>query len=447
MLPAFKEHIHNNFSFLKGKKLLVAVSGGIDSIVLTHLLYNLQFHISLAHCNFRLRGKDSDMDEVFVKTEASKMNIPCFVTRFNTKHYATSKGISIQMAARELRYNWFDEIVQKNNIDYILTAHHADDDLETFLINLTRGTGLDGLTGIPAINKNIIRPLLPFTRKEIESFAKSNTLSWREDKSNIETKYLRNKIRHDIIPVLKSLNPNFMESFSKTLENLQGSKQLVEERIDEIQSHLIHKSNSFLKLNIQKLKSLNNPKASLFELLNSYGFTEWDDVLSLLKAQPGKQVFSKTHRLLKDREFLLLTELHPTYNNKKEYKISDKDQSIKLVDLKLKFTHQKTKNLTQQQADSQSTNNNLIYLDKDKLIFPLTVRKWKNGDYFYPIGMQGKKKLSKYFKDEKFSLLDKEKIWLLCSNNNIVWVIGKRLDNRFKINKNTTEILKIEIIT
>ncbi len=447
MLPAFEEHIHNDFSFLKGKKLLIAVSGGVDSTVLTHLLNKLQFTISLAHCNFRLRGKDSDIDEVFVKTEASKLDIPCFVTHFNTKYHATSKGVSIQMAARELRYNWFDEIVQKNNFDYILTAHHADDDLETFLINFTRGTGLDGLTGIPAINKNIIRPLLPFTRKEIERFAKSNNLSWREDKSNAQTKYLRNKIRHDIIPVLKSLNPNFMGSFSKTSENLQGSKQLVEDRIDEIQSQLIQKEGTLLKFNIQKLKSLNNPKAYLFELLNSYGFTEWNDVLSLLKAQSGKQIFSKTHCLLKDREFLLLTELHPTYSEKKEIKISDKDQSIKLVDLKLKFTHQKTKNLTQQQADSQCTSNNLICLDKNKLVFPLTVRKWKNGDYFYPMGMQGKKKLSKYFKDEKFSLLDKENIWLLCSNNNIVWIIGKRLDNRFEINKNTTEILKIEIKT
>ncbi len=445
MLPAFEEHIHNDLSFLKGKKLLIAVSGGVDSIVLTHLLNKLQFTISLAHCNFHLRGKDSDMDEVSVKTEASKLNIPCFITHFDTKYYATSKGISIQMAARELRYTWFDEIVQKNNFDYILTAHHADDDVETFLINLIRGTGLSGLIGIPAINKNVIRPLLPFTRIDIESFAKNNNLSWREDKSNAQTKYLRNKIRHDIIPILKSLNPNFMESFSKTLENLQGSKQLVEDRIDEIQNQLIQKDGTLLKFNIQKLKSLNNPKAYLFELLNSYGFTEWDDVLSLLNAQPGKQVFSKTHCLLKDREFLLLTELNPTNDEKKEYKISDKDQSIELANLKIKFTHQKIKNLPQQQTNPKYTNNNLIYLDKDKLIFPLTVRKWKNGDYFYPIGMQGKKKLSKYFKDEKFSLLDKENIWLLCSNNNIVWIIGKRLDNRFEINKNTTEILKIEI--
>ncbi len=445
MLLAFEEHIYNYFPFLKGKKLLIAVSGGVDSIVLTHLLNKLQFTISLAHCNFHLRGKDSDMDEVSVKTEASKLNIPFFITHFDTEYYATSKGISIQMAARELRYTWFDEIVQKNNFDYILTAHHADDDVETFLINLIRGTGLNGLTGIPAINKNVIRPLLPFTRIDIESFAKKNNLSWREDKSNAQTKYLRNKIRHDIIPVLKSLNPNFMESFSKTLENLQGSKQLVEDRIDEIQSQLIQKDGALLKFNIQKLKSLNNPKAYLFELLNSYGFTEWDDVLSLLNAQSGKQVFSKTHYLLKDREFLLLTELNSKNDEKKEYKISDKDQSIELANLKIKFTHQKIKNLPQQQTNPKYTNNNLIYLDKDKLIFPLTVRKWKNGDYFYPMGMQGKKKLSKYFKDEKFSLLDKENIWLLCSNNNIAWIIGKRLDNRFEINKNTTEILKIEI--
>ncbi len=430
--------MQQSFSFLKEKKLLVASSGGIDSMVLTDLLSKLDYQITLAHCNFHLRGKESDLDEAFVIQTAKSLQIPHHIISFDTKEYATKNNISIQMAARDLRYTWFEELLKKQHFDYLLTAHHADDNLETFLINLSRGTGLEGLTGIPAINNQFIRPLLPFTRKEIETYANNNNISWREDLSNSETKYLRNKLRHDVIPLLKEINPNLLESFTKTMEHLKGSKQIIRDRIHQIKKDITIETEGSLKFKIQNLKSLNNPKAYLFEILNTYGFTEWDDVLNLLEAQSGKQVFSKTHRLVKDRAYLILDKIN-IESPLNSYIINESDTNLKIQNLNLKI-----QNIIK---SLKVHSRKIVYIDKSLLTFPLTVRKWEKGDYFYPLGMRGKKKLSKYFKDEKLSVLDKENIWLLCSNNDIVWVINHRQDERFKIIKSTKNILKIEITT
>ncbi len=447
MLAQFSKHINTHFSFLIDKKLLIAISGGIDSVVLTHLLNQLNFTISLAHCNFGLRGKDSDQDELFVKQFAKKLQVPVFTKLFETKGAAKTEKLSIQMAARKLRYDWFDELTKEHKLNYIVTGHHADDNLETFLINTVRGTGLDGLTGIPKQNKNIIRPLLPFSREQIEDYAKEKKIVWREDVTNAETKYLRNKIRHDVIPILKELNPSLLTSFGQTIKNLKDSRQIVDDRIDEVHSKVVIPAHppaseagaGIQKINIKKLKELNNSRVYLYELLKDYGFTEWNDVVKLLEAQSGKQIISQTHRLLKDREVLLLTKLHPEQAEEIEYKIEEKEECLQIDNFQIKLTYPKTRY-------PEPSIQKVIYINKDKLKFPLVVRKWKNGDYFYPLGMQGKKKLSKFFKDEKMSILDKEKIWLLCSENNIVWIIGKRLDERYKTKDTTTNILKIEIL-
>ena len=267
----FQKHINDNFPFLKNKKLLIAASGGIDSTVCIHLLRNLNFNISLAHCNFNLRKEDSDLDEFFVKEEAQTLAIPYFVKSFDTITYANTNKISVQLAARELRYEWFEVLIAQNDFDHLITAHHLDDSLETFLINLTRGTGLDGLTGIPAINDKIIRPLLPFTRKEIEAYAKKNNLAWREDSSNLQTKYLRNKLRHDLIPILKDLNQNFMNTFARTLDNLRGSEQIIKDRIESISDEIEESQSDIRQFDISKIKKLSNPKAYLFEILKDYG--------------------------------------------------------------------------------------------------------------------------------------------------------------------------------
>ena len=441
MLQKLKEHIHINFPFLKDKKLLIAISGGIDSVVLTHLLSELNFDISLAHCNFQLREKESDLDEEFVEKLSQKTSNQIFTIKFNTEKFALTNKLSTQIAARELRYTWFEEIIKKHNFDYVLTAHHADDNLETFLINLTRGTGLDGFIGIPKINGNIVRPLLAFSREEILAYAKNNHIDWREDKSNASTKYIRNKIRHQVVPALKEINPNLLETFAKTSEYLQESKQIIEDRIHHISSEVIKSDFSteleVTKLSIHEINQLSNPKAYLYQLLKVYNFTEWNDVYNLLSAQSGKQVFSKTHRLLKNREFLLLSLIDDDKeSNENSFFIHDNDEEV-TNPISIIF---------EDVQEKSTENKQTIYVDKDLLKYPLIVRKRQNGDYLYPTGMQGKKKLSKYFKDEKLSLLEKENTWLLCNTENeIIWVVNHRQDRRFTISTTTRQLIKISI--
>lgn len=442
MFLEFNENLHNKFPFLKEKKLLIAVSGGLDSVVLTRLLNKLDLQISLAHCNFHLRGRESDLDEDFVKKEAQFLNLPFYLAHFDTKNYAKDNNLSIQMAARELRYNWFDELIKNNKLDYLLTAHHADDNLETFLINFSRGTGLQGLKGIPERNNKTLRPLLPFTRNEIENYAKENNYSWREDQSNANTKYLRNKLRHEIIPILKELNPNFMKSFAKTIDHLNSSSQIIDDRIKQIQDQIISKKEDSLNFDIRSIKLLSNPKAYMFELLKTYGFSEWEDVYALIDAQSGKQISSKSHRLIKDRDFLILIEIKDSLTMRSKFKIDQNSNKITLNDYSI---HLNTlSNQLFKKKDISKYKKQIIFVDKDLLRFPMYVRKWENGDYFYPLGMQGKKKLSKYFKDEKLSLVDKENIWLICSGDDIIWVINHRQDDRFKVRAITKNILKIE---
>jgi tRNA(Ile)-lysidine synthase len=436
MLKQFEQHINQNFPFLKESKILLAISGGVDSVVLAYLCKEIKLNIALAHCNFNLRGKESDADEEFVLELAKNWNLEVFIENFNTKQFATDKKMSTQVAARTLRYFWFDEIASQLGYSYILTAHHADDNFETFLINLSRGTGLDGLLGIPEVNDNIVRPLLPFKREDIEKFAKQKKLKWKEDSSNSSTKYLRNKLRHDVIPILKGINPKLLQNFDKTQQYLNDIKDIVDDRVDDVAKKAVSKtSNNGIAFNINELQQLSNRRAYLYELLHGYGFSQWDDIMDLLTAQPGKQVFSNTHRLLKDREYLILSEINEKPNE--SIKINE-SQSLVLTPFG-QLALDETKS-------TQTTAKHIVYIDKERLKFPLTLRQWEEGDYFYPSGMTGKKKLSKYFKDVKLSLLDKEHVWLLCSENDIVWVLNHRVDERFKVTDKTKSILKIQII-
>jgi tRNA(Ile)-lysidine synthase len=434
MLQKFKEHIHIHFPFLKDQKLLIAVSGGLDSVVLTHLFSELNIPISLAHCNFQLRKKESDLDEEFVKKISQKTSNQIFNIKFKTEEFSKKHKLSTQIAARELRYNWFQELLKQKHLDFVLTAHHADDNLETFLINLTRGTGLDGFTGIPAINGNIVRPLLAFSREEILAYAQTNNIVWREDASNASTKYIRNKIRHQIVPVLKEINPNLLETFARTSANLKESKQIIEDKLADISSEVMETTYStglqITKFSIAKINELSNPKAYLYPLLKAYNFTAWNDIYNLLSAQSGKQIFSKTHRLLKDRDFLILSAKILSTASEEKFRVEKNALEIlNPIHLIFEDIHQKS-----------TENKQTIYVDKDVLKYPLIVRKWRNGDYFYPIGMQGKKKLSNYFKDEKFSLFEKEDTWLLCTaENEIIWVINHRQDKRF-VNEHNLKI-------
>ncbi|MCB0451531.1 MAG: tRNA lysidine(34) synthetase TilS [Aequorivita sp.] len=430
MLNHFKKNIGTDFSFMEGKKMLIACSGGMDSVVLTHLMKKSNFEIALAHCNFSLRGKESDGDEMFVIGLAKSMQIPVFVETFDTKKIAQEHKISTQMAARDLRYAWFDEILKDFKFDYLLTAHHLDDNLETFFINLSRGTGLTGLAGIPKRNNKIIRPLLDFSREEILKYAEENNLKWREDSSNLKTDYLRNKLRLEVLPQFKETNEALLKNFQKTQRNIQASQNLIEDYTALVYNLVVSEAVDSYNINIPKIKELPHTDALLYELLHGFGFTEWEDVSNLLDAQTGKQLFSKTHRLIKNREELVLTEIDLEKRND-EFLVFEEEITFP-INLKI----EPSKYIGE-------TEKNLIYVASEKLNFPLKLRKWKNGDSFQPFGMKGKKKLSKFFKDEKISLNEKEKIWLLLSEEKIVWVIGHRMDDRFKITEKTKRILKI----
>ncbi|MES2862991.1 MAG: tRNA lysidine(34) synthetase TilS [Bacteroidota bacterium] len=432
MFQKFKYHIDNNFSFLKDKKLLLATSGGMDSMVLVHLFQKLQLNFDLAHCNFQLRGTESDDDENFVAAYAKHNNITCFITKFDTSNYSEENKLSTQVAARNLRYHWFNQILEQENFDYIITAHHADDVVETFMINLSRGTGLDGLTGIPSQNGTIIRPMLPFSRNEIEEYVSENNLQWREDSSNVSDKYLRNKIRHHIVPVFKEINESFLQSFQNTLEHLNQEQSLANDAIQMVYEKVVFEDNNQLKIDISVLLQYKNYKPYLYQWLHKFGFSAWNDVYNLVESQSGKQIFSENYILLKDRGFLILSGKETA--DFKEIIVNSITEKTNFP-LKLSLC-----NL----SDISNQWKNVIFVDENKLQFPLTIRKWKEGDCFYPAGMQGKKKVSKYFKDEKFTLFQKQQTWILESNNQIVWIIGHRADERFKAEETTQTQIKIE---
>jgi tRNA(Ile)-lysidine synthase len=436
MKNILQNHIDKEIPYLNQKKLLLAVSGGLDSMVLLHLFQELKFDIAIAHCNFQLRGVESFGDQKFIQDYADANGVQIYVTQFDTEAFAKDYKLSTQVAARALRYNWFYELLEEENFDYILTAHHADDNLETFLINFTRGTGLEGLTGIPVENDKIIRPLLFLTRNEIDEYAKEHEIRWREDSSNASDKYVRNKIRHHLVPILKELNPNFMTSFLKTESYLHQSQSMVEDAASMVYQQVAHEVDDQIHFDLSKLLKLSNYQSYLYQWLKEFGFTAWDDIYDLVNGQSGKQVFASGYRLLKDRDSLIVcpvTEEETTA----EFHISENQAQVN-IPLKLSLC---------KVSDISIESNKTIFVDADRLVYPLVVRKWKIGDIFMPFGMEGKsKKVSKLFKDEKLSLIEKENTWILCSGEEIVWVIGMRADQRFRTVNATKNILKIELI-
>lgn len=437
MLTQFQNHLELKFPFLKDKKLLLAVSGGVDSMVLLDLFRLLNYDFAVAHCNFKLRDKASDLDEKLVLDYCSKNQIKIFSTSFDTEEYALLNKQSIQIAARELRYQWFDTLLDENGFDFLLTAHHLDDSVETFLINFTRGTGIDGLLGIPEINDKTVRPLLIFSREQILDYAVQNQIIWREDASNATTKYLRNKLRHDVIPILKSKNEDFLNSFQQTISNLSDAKNLMEDACDLVKNEVSIPSKFLLELDIDKLLQFKNHKAYLYQWLKSYGFKAWNDIYDLLNSQTGKKVFSNDFVLLKNRNSLILDRIFS--NNHNFFLIFEEDNSI-VTPITLIFESLKSEKL-------DNSDKNEICIDKDKLIYPLKLRIKEEGDFFFPIGLNGKKKVSKYFKDEKFSMFDKENTWILENGNQeIIWIVGHRMDKRYKITKQTINKSKIKLI-
>ncbi len=460
MKNRFKEHIDRNFN-LKNKRILMTISGGIDSVVLSYLFFLLEYDIILAHCNFQLRANESNEDERFVKDFGQKLGIKTLIKRFDTSKFSAESKMNTQLAARKLRYDWFEEIATENQCDYIATAHHADDNIETFIINLSRGTGLSGLLGIPEKNGKIIRPLLIFSRDEITEFAKQHNLQWREDSSNETEKYVRNKIRHHILPVLKEIHPSFLENFQQTQHYLAQSDQFIDENIEKIKKECFKESEYQTTIEIKPIKEASDVNFLLHKLFYPYNFRNIRDLRKMLDAQSGKELFSPTHNLIKGRDELLLkkrppkipefeTPLEFTFQEHLfveekiiSYSVSDMKSSITIGFLPKKrdIAHFFDLKLDENLENDDYLPEEIAFIDYDKLTFPISLRHKKEGDFFYPLGMNQKKKLSKFYIDEKYSLFDKEQQWLLCSGENIVWVIGKRLDNRFKVTEKTKKIL------
>ena len=442
MLKEFNTYIKKEKLFTKTDTILLTVSGGIDSIVMCELFHQAGLKFGIAHCNFELRGEESDIDELFVEELAEKYEVHFHSVSFDTSSFAKKNKLSIQVAARQLRYQWFEEIRVQFDYKYISTAHHQDDSIETFFINLIRGTGISGLHGISPKQNSIIRPLL-FTRKEqIEIFAHKNKLEHREDSSNASDKYVRNKIRHKLIPLLKELNPNIHKTIAEDIQRLSDTEKVYKKEIKDSRSKIIKEDKNEIRISIKELKKLNPIEPYLFEFLYPLGFnsTTVDEVIKSLNGQSGKQFYSSTHRLIKDRDFLVIDKSNKTkVAEEKKYSIKKNQKNLIASDLKLHFKSVVKKLDYKLKATNESAN-----IDFDKLQFPLEIRKWKKGDTFFPLGMKGKKKLSDFFIDKKISISEKENIWLLTSNNQIAWVIGLRLDDRYKVIDKTKKIYFVE---
>jgi len=438
MLNRFLENITTKKLFEPKQKVLLAVSGGIDSMVMLYLFEKSGFDYGIVHCNFQLRGDESDSDEEFVKRQVLIHGVPSYFKRFDTEEHAQINGISIEMAARELRYEYFEKIRAEHNYDFIATAHHSDDLIETFFLNLSRKTGIKGLTGIKDKSGRIIRPMLFTGRTDIEQFASGNYIDFREDSTNSEVVYQRNFLRHKILPLFSNLNPSFKKNILASIENLKDAKAVYSGYFETAMKNVVKSAKISQISNIKKLLNSPHPRLLLLEILSEFNFNPpvIDEVFQSLDSESGKQFFSKTHRLVKDREMLFVS-LVEEKENKIFYIEHDDIELFEPFDIKIEKLPGKDFKIRKEQ--------NIACLDSQKLDFPLLIRKWQLGDYFQPFGMTDFKKISDFFIDEKIPVHEKEKIWLLCSGEKIVWVMGHRIDNRFRIDKNTISVIKIEI--
>lgn len=441
LLQRFKDNIQKQNLFSEKDILLLAVSGGVDSVVLCELCKQAGYDFIILHCNFQLRGEESERDEEFVKQLGEKYKVEVKVKKFDTKEYAAENKISIQEAARELRYNWFAELLNYNSQltthSFLLTAHHADDNVETVLMNFFRGTGLHGLTGIPSINDKIWRPLLEFSKEELIQFAKENKLDFVEDSSNQSTKYTRNFFRHEIIPAIAKVYPQVKENLRDNIDRFKEIEKLYKVSVGEIKKKLCKKKNNEIHIPVKQLMEYNN-RALIYEIIAEYGFSEKqvDEVIKLADSESGKYIQSDSFRIIKHRHWFIIS---PVVTEQSENIIIERETNS------LQFAAGSLQLKTLSIANCQlPVANSSACLDAKEITFPLLLRKWKTGDYFYPLGMKKKKKLSRFFIDQKLSKADKEKIWVIEMNKKIVWIVGHRIDERFKVADKTKTILKLE---
>ena len=457
MLDQFQAYNNRYHLIAEGDKLILALSGGIDSMVLADLLQKAKVEFVAAHCNFHLRGAESDGDDWFVRKFAEKRGIQCFVKHFETEKYAAKYGISIEMAARDLRYAWFEQLRQQLGYDKIAVAHHADDQAETFFINLLRGAGLRGLKGMKPQNGHIIRPLLWASREQIRKYAVENHITWREDHTNVETVYLRNRIRNQLLPVFDELQPEARQGLYKSLEHLASENELYRVLLKEKLEQSVERDGGVQRLPYSRLVKTKVPEPVegptdssiegsaysfqlLFEWLRQYGFNtdQCRFIYEAIGTGIGNQYCSSTHRVVIGRDDLQLSEIKEDTNEEVTIQIGEEEV---LSPLHLCFS--KLGKAIDFVIDKSSE---VAQLDFDKLCFPLTLRRWRHGDRFHPLGMKGSKLLSDFFVDQKFTEWQKQNVWLLVSSNgDILWVVGHRIDERYKVTSETKTVFQCEM--
>ena len=407
-------------------KILLAISGGIDSVCLAHLLIELKYKVEFAHCNFRLRGKESDDDVLFVKNLALSYNVPFHHFSFDTKRYSNQNKISIQMAARELRYKWFENLRNEISADYIAVAHNLDDRVETFFINIIKGTGIRGAISMRCKSNFIIRPIMFASRNEIISYVKKNKLKYREDSSNTSEKYLRNKIRHKLIPLLREMNPSIDKTIDNEINILEDTFSIYNDSLESVFKQIVIETKNGYKILQAELLKLNPLTAYVYEFFQKFGFTDFDAITYSIGKESGTKFFSKSHRLLIDREYVIVEKIE-----KENFYEAIIKKSSNTISCPIKLSFQ----ILEYRVSDFS--NYSACFDYDKLKFPLKIRTWKNGDRFIPLGMKKYKKISDFFIDIKLDVFSKEKTFLLCSDDKIIWIVGHRIDDRFRITTKT----------
>lgn len=424
--------------FSSKDKLLLAVSGGVDSVVLCELCKQAGFDFSIAHCNFQLRGEESERDEKFVLNLAGQYAVKIEIKKCDTEKYASENKISIQEAARKLRYDWFEELVRNQKETYLVTAHHADDNIETLLMNFFRGTGLHGLTGIPAKTFYIRRPLLGFRKEELISFAKENNLDFVEDSSNLSSKYTRNFFRNELLPAISKVFPEVNQNLADNMGRFKEIENLYKVSVEKIKKQLCRESGNEIKIPVKQLMGYKN-RALIYEIIAGYGFNEKqvDEVIKLASSESGRYILSPSsnYRIIKHRHWFIISPVKA--DQSENIIIEEVDKEIVFAAGKLLV--EKTNSL------NPDSNNKVACIDSRKISFPLLLRKWTTGDYFYPLGMKKKKKLARFFIDLKLPVTEKEKIWVLESNQRIIWVVGYRIDERYKITDATKEVIRFAL--
>ncbi|MGH2552587.1 MAG: tRNA lysidine(34) synthetase TilS [Chitinophagaceae bacterium] len=440
LLEKFKKHINQKNLFSPKDKLLLAVSGGVDSVVLCELCNQAGFEFDIAHCNFQLRGEESDRDELFVKNKGKKYNKEVLIKKFDTENYAKLNKLSIQEAARELRYSWFEELAASQQARYLLTAHHGDDNAETLLMNFFRGTGMHGLTAIPDSIKYIRRPLLEFSKDELIGFASENKLEFVEDSSNQSSKYTRNFFRNEIIPAISKIYPQVKENLQDNINRFKEIDRLYQLAVSGLKKKICKKKGNEIHIPVKQLIAFNN-RALIYEIISPYSFHEKqvDEVIKLAGSGSGKYIQSSTgnYRVIRHRHWFIISPVRATDSENIVIESGDKEINFSLGNLYVEITG----NIKQQAVNIGAS------LDAREITFPLLLRKWKTGDYFYPLGMKKKKKLSRFFIDQKLSKSEKEKVWVVESGQRIAWVVGYRIDERFKVTDKTKNVLNITLKT